>query len=143
MITIIKVEESKKEYIDAINLLLDQLSSEKVYFNEHDLLNIINCDSSSLYLMYMEEVIIGMFTLCACLSPTGLKYWLEDVVIDEKYRGQSLGKELVKSAIGQVALKGKSKLMLTSRPERLVANNLYKSLGFEHRNTNVYRMDFK
>lgn len=143
MITIIKVEESKKEYIDAINLLLDQLSSEKICFNEHDLLNIINCDSSSLYLMYMDRVIIGMFTLCACLSPTGLKYWLEDVVIDEKYRGQSLGKELVKSAIGQVALKGKSKLMLTSRPERLVANNLYKSLGFELRNTNVYRMDFK
>ena len=42
-----------------------------------------------------------------------------------------------------VTIKGKSKLMLTSRPERLVANNLYKSLGFKPRNTNVYRMDFK
>lgn len=143
MIRIIKVDEPMKEYIEAVNLLLTQLSSEQICFNEQELLNIISSDSSSLYLMYLDNIIIGMFTLCACLSPSGLKYWLEDVVIDEKYRGQSFGKELVKAAIEKVTFKGGTKLMLTSRPERLAANNLYISLGFKPRKTNVYRMDFE
>lgn len=142
MIRILKVDEYNEEYVVAINRLLKQLSSEKISFQKQELLNIINSDSSSLYLMYLKDEIIGMFTLCACLAPTGIKYWLEDVVLDEKYRGQSLGKELVKAAIERVSLRGKSKLMLTSRPERLIANSLYKSLGFKPRNTNVYRMDF-
>ena len=39
-------------------------------------------------------------------------------------------------------LKVEEDWMLTSRPSRVVANQLYQSLGFEKRETNVYKMKF-
>ncbi|WP_353890396.1 GNAT family N-acetyltransferase [uncultured Bacteroides sp.] len=57
-------------------------------------------------------------------------------------RGQSLGKRMVEEAIRIVSKDGKSKLMLTSKPSRIVANKLYQSVGFQKKETNVYKMDF-
>ena len=95
-----------------------------------------------MFLMYRGHEIIVMFTIANYLTPTGHKYWLEDVVVDNRYRGQLLGKRMVEEAIRLVEKRGKSTFMLTSKPARVVANKLYSSLGFEKKETNVYKMDF-
>lgn len=83
---------------------------------------------------------IGMITLGIYLSPTGRKGWIEDVVVTESSRGQGAGKQLTQYAIQFAKEKGVQLLMLTSNPSRIAANHLYPSLGFERKETNVYRM---
>jgi len=72
------------------------------------------------------------------LIPTGKKGWIEDVVVDESYRGQGLGKTLLLHALAIAPQLSLSKLFLTSRPERITANQLYQRIGFTQRTTNVY-----
>ena len=74
--------------------------------------------------------------------PTGGKAWIEDVVVDETFRGQGLSKLLVAHAIEFTKSKGIPSLMLTSNPKRIAANKLYQAMGFERKETNVYRMKF-
>lgn len=96
-----------------------------------------------------------MLTIGNYISPTGKKYWIEDVVVDSKYRGKSLGRALIDEAIRYVSdeenkennrqdgHKRNAVIMLTSKPARVAANELYKSAGFEPKQTNVYRMNIK
>ena len=83
-----------------------------------------------------------MVTLCIYQSPTGRKAWIEDVVVDQNYRGKGYGKVMIEKVIEQCINRGNVTQMLTSRPSRVAANQLYKSLGFETRETNVYKMSF-
>lgn len=128
--------------VDIVNRLLCELVSNKRIFTELDLSRIIKSDSSSLYFMFLNDKVVGMFTLCNYYSPTGRKFWLEDVVVDSTYRGRALGKRMVKEALKIVSTLGSSTLMLTSKPSRIAANKLYSSLGFDKKETNVYKMDF-
>ena len=83
-----------------------------------------------------------LHTLCIYHCPTARKVWVEDVVVDSAYRGQGLGKELVAFAIDYVEKNlAPCSLMLTSRPSRIAANELYRKSGFEQRQTNVYKID--
>lgn len=86
---------------------------------------------------------VGMLTLGFYIVPTGKKAWLEDVVVEETARGQGIGKELVRFAIAYAREQQADALMLTSNPARIAANKLYQTLGFERKETNVYRMAFK
>ena len=83
-----------------------------------------------------------MVTLCIYQSPTGRKAWIEDVVVDQNYRGKGYGKVMIEKVIEQCRNRGNVTQMLTSCPSRVAANQLYKSLGFETRETNVYKMSF-
>ena len=74
--------------------------------------------------------------------PTGRKALIEDVVVDQNYRGKGYGKVMIEKVMELCRNKGNVTLMLTSRPSRIVANQLYQSLGFEKRETNVYKMKF-
>lgn len=139
---IINVKESNQYIVDGVNRLLCQLVSNFHPITENELSEIINSDSSSLYLMFLNNEIVGMFTLGNYISPTGRKFWLEDVVVDNQYRGLSLGRMLVDEAKRIVSASGKSTLMLTSKPARIAANRLYISSGFLRKETNVYKMDF-
>lgn len=76
------------------------------------------------------------------LSMSYRKAWIEDVVVDQNYRGKGYGKVMIDKVIALCRNKGNMTLMLTSRPSRIVANQLYQSLGFEKRETNVYKMKF-
>ena len=83
-----------------------------------------------------------MLTVGIYYSPTGGKAWIEDVVVDESFRGQGLSKLLVAHAVEFVKAKQVPSLMLTSNPKRIAANKLYQAMGFERKETNVYRMKF-
>ena len=85
--------------------------------------------------------IIGCASLCVFLSPTGRKASIEDVVVGSGIRGQGIGKALMEYIIGFARRElAPVDLNLTSRPERVAANELYRKMGFERKGTNVYRM---
>ena len=139
-IRIFEVTEAKKEYVDAVNRLLVQLSSSPTFVTLEYLVEIIDSGSSHLFFAESEGGVVGMLTVGQYLAPTGRKMWIEDVVVDEAARGRSVGRMLVEYAISFVKEIGAGTLMLTSRPSRVAANNLYRSCGFEPKETNMYRM---
>ena len=85
---------------------------------------------------------MGMLTLGIYISPSGKKGWIEDVVVNDVYRRQGVGKALTEFAIQFAKQKQVDLLTLTSKPSRVAANNLYIKLGFEKKVTNVYQHNF-
>lgn len=138
----IEIEDLKPDYLEAINRLIAQLSTSSHTFTEAELHSLIASPQSHLYALEYDEKIIGMVTLCIYQCPTGRKAWIEDVVVDQNHRGKGYGKLMVRKAMEECQNRGNVTLMLTSRPSRIVANQLYQSLGFEKRETNVYKMKF-
>lgn len=143
MIQIIEVKDFKTEYIEAVQRLLDQLTTRPTGWGGNNLEEIIAHENSHLFFLLKDEEIAGMLTLGIYYSPTGGKAWIEDVVVDKDHRGQGLSKRLVAHAIEFVKTHRIPLLMLTSNPARVAANKLYQSLGFEQKQTNVYRMELK
>ena len=125
--------------LDAINGLLPQLSPSVVVLEESDLRNIVDSESTKLFLAIDQNGVFGMLSLVLFRSPTGRKAWVEDVVVDEKARGRGVGKLLTEHAIQVAREHGAHSVDLTSRPSREAANALYQRVGFEQRVTNVYR----
>ncbi len=142
-VRIFEVLEAKDEYVNAVNRLLVQLSSSPVLFTWDNLVSLTGSSSSHLFLAECDGCIVGMVTVGEYLAPTGRKMWIEDVVVDEAMRGRSLGRALVGHAIAFSESLGGGTLMLTSRPSRVAANNLYRSCGFLPKETNMYRMSLE
>ena len=55
-------------------------------------------------------------------------------------RGEGIGEQLTEAAIAEARRRGARTIDLTSRPSREAANALYQKMGFELRETNVYRL---
>ena len=140
--TIERLSSSDASTAEAIRLLIEQLTERDSSFGEEELRQTLQDSASRLFVMRREGAIVGMLTLCIYHCPTARKVWVEDVVVDSAYRGQGLGKELVAFAIDYVEKNlAPCSLMLTSRPSRIAANELYRKSGFEQRQTNVYKID--
>jgi ribosomal protein S18 acetylase RimI-like enzyme len=86
-----------------------------------------------------EARIVGILTLVVFTLPTGVRAWVEDVVVDDEARGAGVASALINAAIAYAARSGARTVDLTSRPHREAANRLYQRLGFVQRETNVYR----
>ncbi|MCD6202131.1 MAG: GNAT family N-acetyltransferase [Bacteroidales bacterium] len=128
------------ELLTGINLLLPQLS-QGAAISGKDLSDLIASPDSRLFISVDDQgKITGMFTLGIYRIPTGRKVWIEDVVVDKRERGRGTGEALMRFAIDFAVKNGYRSLELTSRPERIAANKLYRKLGFKPRKTNVYRM---
>ena len=142
-IQIKEIVEFDKQLVRAVDCLVNQLVSTPMVFTDEALKQMLSSDASQLFLVYVDGQIAGMLTLGHYVSPTGVKYWVEDVVVNQAFRGRALGRRLIDFAIEYVKKQGKSTLMLTSRPSRVAANRLYQSAGFQSKQTNVYKMAFK
>ena len=130
-------------YVGPMNRLLAQLSSSGACIDEAQLQALVESEASHLFLAKYKGNVVGMLTLGEYLAPTGRKMWIEDVVVDEAARGLSIGRAMVGHAIEYAKGLGGGALMLTSRPSRVAANNLYRSCDFKQKETNVYKMDIK
>ena len=80
-----------------------------------------------------------MLTLVIFRLPTGVRARIEDVVVDGAMRGRGVASALTAAALELAAASGAHTVDLTSRPSREAANRLYQHLGFEQRETVVYR----
>ena len=135
---IFELKEVCNSYVEHVNRLLAQLSSSGACIDAEQLKALVECRASHLFLAKYKGEVVGMLTLGEYLAPTGRKMWIEDVVVDAAARGLSIGRAMVEHAIGYAKGLGNGALMLTSRPSRVAANNLYRSCEFEQKETNVY-----
>jgi len=139
--TIERVTSESSEYIAPLNLLMKQLNPSLKEFTEENLLNIVQDNNVYLYIARdIHQNIVGTLTLITYQVPSGKRGYIEDVVVDEKERGKGLGKLLMHEAINKAQELGIETIGLTSRAERTAANSLYQSLGFQKRETNVYKL---
>ena len=132
--------EATEELRDGIARILPQLSSSPPPTLD-ELREIVSDPDSSLFVARLDGAIVGSLTLVLYRIPTGLKAWIEDVVVDEAARGHGIGEQLNRAALDDAARRGVKAVTLTSRPSREAANRLYQRIGFTARETNVYRYD--
>lgn len=130
------------ELVDAFQRLIPQLSSSSSPPGRDELASIVESADSTLFLARVDGRIAGTLTLATYLIPTGLKAWIEDVVVDDAARGHGVGEALSRAAIDEARRRGAKDVSLSSRPSREAANRLYQRIGFERRDTNFYRLKF-
>lgn len=143
MITVTEIHECNAGDFQAVQKWLKILSPQAETLTETAFREIIALPGSHLFFARKGETPAGMLTVGLYRSPTGTKAWVEDVVVEPDLQGQGIGKVLVEHAIQFAASCGADVLMLTSNPSRIAANRLYRSLHFERKETNVYRMKLK
>ena len=143
MIKILELKDADYEELESINELLPQLSSSSELLDIQRLKVLIDSESTIVYIAQdVRGKILGTLSLVTIEIPTGRKGWIEDVVVDQSARGKGIGKALMNHALEKAVKLGLKSVDLTSRPSREEANMLYQSLGYQKRETNVYRYKF-
>ncbi|MFG3530972.1 GNAT family N-acetyltransferase [Streptomyces sp. NPDC047917] len=133
------VREATDEVVEAIARLLPQLSSTAGVPDGESVTRLLRSDANTLLLARVDGRAVGMLTLIVCPLPSGLRGRIEDVVVDEAARGHGVGAALTEEALRLADAAGVRTVDLTSRPSRRAANRLYERLGFEARDSTVYR----
>ena len=131
------------EVIDAFRVLIPQLSTSSPPPGERELAEMLSADGTTIFVARLRTRIVGTLTLVVFRIPTGVRAWIEDVVVDDSARGHGAGEALTRAALEHAATLGAKTVELTSRPSREAANRLYQRLGFERRETNLYRFTFR
>ncbi len=139
MITVEPAATVDDELVAAVAALIPQLSRSSPGPTPDQLARIVEDPGTTLFVARADDRIVGMLTLATFEIPTGRRAWIEDVVVDEVARGAGVAAALVHAALDRAAAFGSRTVDLTSRPDREAANRLYLRLGFELRETNVYR----
>lgn len=138
-VTIEVAGSATTELLEGLNKLLPQLSTTAPPLDLADLERIIGSASTTLFVATDNGKIVGSLSLAMFPVPTGLRAWIEDVVVDQSSRRTGVGEALIGAAIAEAQRCHARSIDLTSRPDRESANGLYQKLGFVRRETNVYR----
>jgi ribosomal protein S18 acetylase RimI-like enzyme len=126
--------------VDAVLRLVPQLSRSAPPPTTEELGEIVASPASDLFIALDDGgAVIGIATLVTFRIPTGMRSWIEDVVVDETGRGQGVGMALTRAMLDRAAERGSRTVDLTSRPSRAAANRMYQKVGFVPRDTNIYR----
>lgn len=134
---------STPELVDAFARLIPQLSKSSPPPTATEIDEIARGEATVLFVARVDGEIMGSLTLAVFRIPTGLRAWIEDVVVDDAARGAGVGAALNRAALDEARRRGARTVDLTSRPSREAANRLYQRLGFVARETNVYRFDLE
>jgi ribosomal protein S18 acetylase RimI-like enzyme len=132
-------DEATQELLEGLNELLPQLSTNAAPLTTADVEALVASPVTVLFVARDEGRIVGSLTLVVFAIPTGLRAVIEDVVVDGSARGAGVGEALTNAAIEESRRRHVRSIDLTTRPSREAANRLYARLGFELRETNVYR----
>lgn len=141
-----KVTEVTDESFGAILRLVPQIGLHKPKPSKEELETLVDSGSSNLFVARFpnkDSQIVAMLTISIYRVPTGIRSIVEDVVVDESFRGKGIAKALIQKAIEVAQEAGANGVALTSNPQRAEANRLYLSLGFQKRETNAYYYKLK
>ena len=140
---ILELNTLTKLQISDIQELMKQLAPD-IDVTEERLSRTVESGNTHFFAMINDGRIIGCASLCVFESPTGRKASVEDVVVSSSCRGLGYGRKLMEHVIDYAKKElAPIELHLTSNPKRVSANALYKAVGFEQRETNVYSMTIK
>ena len=129
------------ELVAAFERLIPQLSRSNPPPSDRELEEMVMAPGTFVLVAREGMQLLGSLTLVIFRIPTGMRAWIEDVVVDEAARGKGVGEALNREALDIARREGCKTVDLTSRPSREAANRLYQRLGFERRETNIYRFD--
>ncbi len=138
-VTIEVVRDVDDELVAAFGRLIPQLSRSATALDAQALRRLVTWPGNRLLVARVDGGIVGALTLVVFPIPTGLRAWIEDVVVDEAARGHGVGAALTHEAVRLARADGARTVDLTSRPTREAANRLYERLGFQLRDSKVYR----
>jgi ribosomal protein S18 acetylase RimI-like enzyme len=134
-------DELSDELVDAFRRLLPQLSPSAELPDAEVVEEIVSSPATTVLAARDDAGIVGLLTLAMFRAPSGLRAWIEDVVVDEAVRGRGIGEALTREAVRLAGERGARTVDLTSRPGREAANRMYEKVGFRKRETNVYRYE--
>jgi len=138
---VVAITEVDDQLVAAFSRLIPQLSASNPPPTKAELQAIVGSTATTLLVARDPRggAIAGTLTLVVFRIPTGVRAWIEDVVVDASARGRGVGEALNRAALQRAAAAGAKTVDLTSRPSRAAANRLYQRLGFQRRETNLYR----
>ena len=139
---IVLMDHVDDEIIQAFQRLMPQLTQHSPPPSREELVDMAQSGQIFVFLAREPEkdgFIVGTATLGTFRTPTGVHGWIEDVVVDDDFRRQGIGKALTEACLEQARVLGLRDVNLTSRSTRQAANQLYQSMGFIQRETNIYR----
>ena len=143
MIKIYEITEMCQKVYDTFERLIPKLSSNAKIPTWEELEDLISSKAGIVRAAAddedPEEKILGTMTLVVFRIPTGVRAWVEDVVVDNEARCRGIGEKLIRASIARAEAEGAKTIDLTSRPTRVEAHRLYKRCGFEMRETCVFR----
>jgi N-acetylglutamate synthase-like GNAT family acetyltransferase len=142
MILLELVRTETPGFIDRVNALLAQVSQEGALTNTALFAQVAADTHYELWVAKDEGIIVGMASLIGVHTLSGVKGEIDNVVVDEVCRGKGVGKMLIQKVIDRAREQKYSGLFMTSKPSRVAANALYQKMGFQQKETNVYRMKF-
>ena len=136
-----RVTHINETIISAFEKLIPELTKEKDRIpTKKDLQKVVSSENNYLFIATGGFEIFGTLTLVFYWVPSGVKTWIEDVIVDDSARGKGVATALMWHAINLAQKKGAEKVDLSSRPWREAANNMYLKMGFEKRDSNMYRL---
>lgn len=139
-VTVEEATTTSDELVQAFERLVPQLSRSSPPPTAAELAEMVEAPGTHVLVARDQGGdILGSLTLVIFRIPTGMRAWIEDVVVDEAGRGRGVGEALNRFALDLARAEGCKTVDLTSRPSREAANRLYQRLGFQARETNVYR----
>jgi ribosomal protein S18 acetylase RimI-like enzyme len=133
------LDEVTGEVVEAFGRLLPQLSRSAPPLGRAELETIVRCPANTVLLARSAGTISGAMTLVMFPLPSGLRAWIEDVVVDESARRQGVGEAMMRESLRVAREAGARTVDLTSRPAREAAGRLYERLGFKIRESRLYR----
>ena len=127
------------EVVTAVQRLVPQLSTSAAVPSPEQVAELCEAEATVLLLARLDGAVVGMLVLVLFRLPTGMRAWIEDVVVESAARGGGVGEALTREALRRASAAGAVTVDLTSRPSRAAAVRLYERMGFERRETGVYR----
>ena len=141
-VTVSEVSGASIELLESVQRLIRQLSPSAAAPGATDLDQILSSPVTRLMVARDENgEVVGMLTLVVYRIPSGLCAWIEDVVVDERARRNGAGETLTREAVKLATDAGARTVDLTSRRDRQAAHRMYRKLGFNRRETTVYRYE--
>lgn len=134
-----RLDRPTDEVVEALARLVPQLSSSAAPVTAEVVATVLACPANTVLVARSGGRVVGALTLVVFPLLTGVRAWIEDVVVEQDARGLGVGRRLVDAAVEEARERGATTVDLTSRPSREAANRLYAKAGFEPRETNAYR----
>jgi len=125
------VQKQVEELFNQLNSNIKQRSSKEV----------LKASNNLVFAIYKEdEQILGMATMATYKAISGYKGMIEDVVVDGGQRGKGLGRKLMEKLLEEGKKMELDEILLFSGHHRTAAIKLYTSLGFQLKDSGLYRL---
>jgi GNAT superfamily N-acetyltransferase len=140
MVSVEPATQATPEVHAALARLLPQLNPQLPVPTMERLQEIMADPAVTLLLARNGQQIVGTATVIVYTTPFWIKARLDEVVVDEGARGKGVGAALVNACLDLARRSGAELAELQSGVQREAANRLYPRMGFQLRETNVYRI---